>query len=259
MKKHILYTIALIGLVSLFSACSNDDEPSLVDGDYGYLSLDLAVAKSNQVTMTKAGEVDVNDFLVTIKKDSDPDFNFPSHSFQQLKEKGTLRLEAGTYTVSASQAGEMKNDQPFYAGETSITVNAKFFTQCSINCVMQQVRVKVALSDKLKAVLSKDHPVSIALLNPDNSINHAFVKVGQTEEYAEVYVKPTEGLRLSFSATENEYLEPIIYNELLLKAGGVTPQANDFLTVTLGVKELETKSVSIHPKDAVLNIKVTVE
>ena len=80
----------------------------------------------------------------------------------------------------------------------------------------------------------------------------------QTGESDEIYIRPTENLRLSFSATEKEYQEPVIYNELLKYKDGKSPVANDYLTVTIGLATGGTKTFASPSANRPLNLKVTV-
>lgn len=261
MKKYIVYTIALVGIISLFSACSNENGPSEFNGEYGYLSLNLAVAQSNQVTMTKADAVDVDEFSVEVRNAEDNAVVKSFATFRELKESGTLRLDKGNYKVVVSEQGEMPevSVDPYYAGvKENIAISANYFTPCEVECFMQQVRVKVKFEQELMDVLAAI-PADICVSNGNQGGEHTFSIDNNSGESDEIYIKPTGGLRLSFSVAEKEYGESIQYNELIKKAGDQTPEANDFLTVTLGLDKGTTKSLSTRSENHTFNIKVTVE
>lgn len=256
-KSYII--VALAGMLHLLSSCSKVEETVQPEGEAGSFSLNVEVAQPNRLVMTKAAEVDVNGFPVVIKKGETEVKTFDS--FQALKESGTLRLESGDYTVEVASKKEGMPEvstEPFYAGESALNIQANFFTECKVTCKMQQVRVKVKLTDELINALT-EIPSNVSLTNGNTDGSHTFKIDASSHESDEVYIKPTEALRLSFSATEKEYLEPITYRELLKYKDGTSPAANDALTVTIGLATGGTKAFSADSANRPLNIKLTVQ
>lgn len=255
---RILYIIiALAGMAYLFSACSEGEDTMQPENEYGSLSLDLETVQPNRLVMTKAATIDVNTFSVVIKQEDKTVKSFDT--FQKLKESGTLRLEKGIYTIVASQQGEMAevSGQPFYSGQEDVEVEANAFTKPTITCKMQQVRVKVELDKALIEALTSV-PDNLRISNGTAEGSHIFEIDEETGESDEIYIRPTENLWLSFSATEKEYQEPVTYNELLKYKDGKSPVANDYLTVTIGLATGETKTLTDCSANRPLNLKVTV-
>lgn len=255
--RHTLYILlVLTGMAYLFSACSKMEEAAPSEDTFGTLALDLATVQPNRLTLTKATTVDVNAFSVTIKQGKNVVKSFDT--FQKLKESGTLRLEKGAYTIIASQAGQMAevSEQPFYLGQKVVNVEANAFVKPTIDCLMQQVRIKVKLEKELRDALTA-LPTDLSISNGNGS--YTFKIDSNTGESDEIYIKPTEEFRLSFSATEKEYQEPISYSELLKYSGGKSPVANDYVTVTIGLATDGTKAFSPRSANRSLIIKMTVQ
>lgn len=257
MGRTLYIIIALAGMAYLFSACSEVEDTVLPENEYGSLFLDLETVQPNRLVMTKAAAIDVNTFSVVIKQEDKTVKSF--ETFQKLKESGTLRLEKGIYTIVASQQGEMAevSGQPFYSGQGDVEVEANAFAKPTITCKMQQVRVKVEL-DKVLIDALTSVPDDLSISNGNTKGLHKFEIDEETGESDEIYIRPTENLRLSFSATEKEYQEPVIYNELLKYKDGKSPVANDYLTVTIGLATGGTKTFASPSANRPLNLKVTV-
>lgn len=257
MRRTLYIIIALAGMAYLFSACSEEEDTMQPENEYGSLSLDLETVQPNRLVITKAGIIDVNTFSVVIKQEDKPVKSFDT--FQKLKENGTLRLEKGVYTIVASQQGELAevSDQPFYSGQGDVEIEANAFAKPTITCKMQQVRVKVELDEALIEALTSI-PDDLCISNGTAEGSHIFKIDEETGESDEIYIRPTENFRLSFSATEKEYQEPVIYNELLKYKDEKSPVANDYLTVTIGLATGETKALTDRSANRPLNLKVTV-
>ena len=116
-----------------------------------------------------------------------------------------------------------------------------------------KVELDKALIEALTSV-----PDDLSISNGNTKGLHKFKIDEETGESEEIYIRPTENLRLSFSATEKEYQEPVIYNELLKYKDEKSPVANDYLTVTIGLATGETKTLTDRSANRPLNLKVTV-
>lgn len=256
--RYTLYIIlALAGIANLFTACSKVEETVQPESEYGYFSLDLEVTQPNLSVITKAMGVDVNQFSVVITG-KDNGYKKEFATFQELKEGGTLRLEKGNYTVAVSSEKTQMPEvatTPFYAGNKDLTIQANFFSKCEVTCLMQQVRVKVKLEKELMDALTG---VGVCLTNGNAGGSHNFT-LSPTGESDEIYIKPTDALRLSFTAIEKEYQEPISYNELLKYKDERFPVANDYVTVTIGLATDGTKALSTRSADRAFTIKMTVQ
>lgn len=259
MTRTLYIIMALAGMANLFTACSKAEETVQPESEYGYFSLDLEVAQPNRSVITKATGVDVNQFHVVITGKDDYEKKFVT--FQELKESGTLRLKAGDYTVAVSSEEITMPEvstTPFYKGESDLKIQANFFAKCEVACLMQQVRVKVILSQALRDALTSD-PVNLSISNGSPEGSHTFTIDSETGESEEIYIRPTKKLRLSFSAMEKEYQEPVSYDELLKYTDEESPVANDYLTVTIGLAKSETKASVTRSANKPLNLKVTVQ
>lgn len=263
--KHLLHIIVWAGISCLLVACSKSDDLLLTESDFGYFSLNVAVVEPNKQVLTKAETVDFNPFRVEITNmEGTSAFSYDG-TFEQLKGQGTLRLAKGKYKVSVSQLGTMPEtgNQPFYTGEKEFEVYGNSFTDgddATVTCFMQQVRIKLVFTQEFISAL-KAIPHNVCLKN-GSSILYTFTnlqQVGNSYVSEEVYIKPTDNLRFSFSAIEKEYDEPFDYNKELKNLGGKFPVANDDLTVTIGLAGSTMKTLSVCSVNLPYNIKMTVQ
>lgn len=258
--KTILYTMTLAGMVSMFSACSDSDDLQQEAKGEGYLNLEIEVQQKHNLVVTRTKEVDVNTFSVSVGKEGDDSNVVNFATFQDLKEQGTLRLAPANYVVTAAQSGEMAEvaEEPYYRGQKTIVIRKGEFTQgdyAKVECIMQQVKVKVVFQQSFLNALVKT-PDDVKVSNGNVGGEHVFKFTDNATVSDVVYIRPTDRLRLSFSAEEKEYNEPIQYDEPLLISSGVYPVANDDLTVTIGLDNSNSLRAGIR-KGLKYNIKVS--
>lgn len=144
LKNTILYLAAL----SLFS-CEMKDEifnKNEISGDVGYLN--LAVSAQNKVTKaaTDNGEspnspVSAENFNVEISTSEGVYKKFDSYS--ELPE--TIELPVGSYTVKAHTPGEVQPQmsEPYYNGETKLSITKDTETAAKVICTMQNTKIKL--------------------------------------------------------------------------------------------------------------------
>lgn len=145
LKNTILYLAAL----SLFS-CEMKDEifnKNEISGDVGYLN--LAVSAQNKVTKAATDDgikednpsVDAANFNVEIYNSEGVFKAF--ESYDELPE--TIALPEGSYTVKAHTPGEIqpKMSEPYYNGETKLSITKDTETAAKVICTMQNTKIKL--------------------------------------------------------------------------------------------------------------------
>ena len=144
-KKGYLYILILI----LLTACQQDE---MVSQGIGYVQFSIE-KNTSTIPMARASELPIalqiiNKSGVVIKETDDWN-NWAS---------SPLELPLGTYTVKAFSkdvnAGTARYDEPYYAGQTQITVVPKVNQNVNIECKLADVKVTVSYSSDVKKYFS---------------------------------------------------------------------------------------------------------
>lgn len=145
--KKIKNILTLVLLAIMIVSCSQENT---VSDNQGYLTISVSALESTNDPNTRAGvpaaydprtlSVDVIDQSGNVVKSTksfteDPAFQDP------------ILLEKGTYTIVAHSADWDGNgagfDAPYYYGETTVTVKAKYIVKANITCTQANVKVTV--------------------------------------------------------------------------------------------------------------------
>lgn len=245
MKKIYYYTAILTGLL-LSTSC--EDSTDLPNEGVGYLSVEVQKDKELSVPTTKAMGVDVNDFVIEGIKGF-------TGTYAQLKEKGTLELDKGEYTISAHSPGVMAvaSEKPFFKGVESASITAGIVNEISIACSMQNVKVMLDVSK----ILSLFEVGTLKVLicqgeSTDRDNSHLFTITGdKTEPW---HFAPSNDLNLVITGTTVDGFEmgKLGIIPLELKNGVGTYQC-----LVLQVPGADTKSQKAALLSSGFNIKVT--
>ena len=115
-------------------------------------SLSLNVSYGGEYR-TKAGDVDVNDFVITITRPAD---GWTKTYDRYGDMDAMLQLGSGEYTVVAQSpdVADAAFDQPVYRGEASFTIRAGEVTPVPMVCSLANMKVTFVLTDRFKNELS---------------------------------------------------------------------------------------------------------
>lgn len=242
--KHYIGALFL-GVILGLPACSDQNEDT--SNIEGYLKLDLSVNEQNNVIMTRSSDVSVDTFAVKIEKVGGGIIK-DNLTYEELKANGTLRLEAGQYTVTAHSLSHFyeSSGHPYYSGTKDFEILPNTFADARVICSMQHARIQVKLSDDLLSSIDDYYEVSVS--NGDLSHYYSFTD-GISEDW---YFDPSFGsFTIKITGTVLESGESFEIESDIPK----TVYANDFLTINLGVETKATRSLATSE----FNIKVTVE
>ena len=117
-KQLILITSTLLAISQLSVGCSAEDIAVEDSSNKGILCLSLSSGEEFVKVETRAGQT-LNGFALTLKK-SGQEVEF------ELNESGQAIIEAGTYTLSATNSASVDNGYSgaLYSGEETFSINA---------------------------------------------------------------------------------------------------------------------------------------
>ncbi len=197
MKNLKIYSMAalLVSGAALLNSCSSDDE--LASGGQGYIQL-------SSVTVDKSLTTRADDGKELAAKIVGPDGTIfaQADDWTTLQGESYLVTAGETYTVSAfSNTGT--NDaqgfdaQPYYAGESSVTVKAGTAQTVDVVATLAQAKVSISYTDTFKEYMSD---YSAVLLGEDDSEIATFA----ADETRSAYVKSGQPLSISLTMTPQD-------------------------------------------------------
>ena len=195
MKK--IYSILRILCVAFFAAsCITDADLDTPNSGEGYLRVKV---ETNVNTVTRVQElpngynakklhVEVLDVNGNVAKNTDGTVLSTDDYANSSIFKGSIRVQAGTYSVVAHSANwdgtQSAFNAPYYAGETSVNVQSGKDVQASIECKLANVKVTVNYGELFRRFVSTAQTVvSSPLLGVNsrtftmNTSNSAFFPV----------------------------------------------------------------------------------
>ncbi|MCM0383549.1 DUF4493 domain-containing protein [Bacteroides fragilis] len=150
MKRNIFFIFLFF--VLLQSSCSEEE---VIGGKTGYFQ--FYVEKDTSTILkptTRAEELPIAMQII----DKDGNVVKETDNWQNWATK-PIELESGTYTVRAFSkdvnADVVRFDEPYYVGQTNITVTPKVNQSVSIVCTLADVKVSVNYSSDVKTYFSK--------------------------------------------------------------------------------------------------------
>ncbi len=146
MKKILIFVAAATLAVC---ACHRENGAPVQEG-VGSMSLKLTYGGEYQ---TKADEVNVNDFVITLTR--------PADGWTQTYDRygdmdAMLQLGSGTYEVVAESPdhADAAFNQPVYRGEATFTIRAGEVTPVPMVCSLSNMKVTFVLTDRFRNELS---------------------------------------------------------------------------------------------------------
>lgn len=142
MKKN-WYSLIICCLVTMLSACQNEDE--LSNSNVGYLRLTMGVDMSVNTRADGEEVYDPKQIAVQIVSENNEIVEETSN-WEEWSGK-QITLPVGKYTVKASSAGfdgaTSGFDKPYYAGSAEITIQKDTEVNQTVTCTLANVKVTV--------------------------------------------------------------------------------------------------------------------
>ena len=142
--KRLLIPAVVLPLA--FSSCDKEQFDGEGDGEEGYVRLRLN-NDLQPVTVTKTGDeiiycVDLTDSQGAVVQ------SYTDHT--QIPEQ--IKLKRGDYTVTAynGEQAEAGFDTPYYAGDTTVSIQTANLTTAEVVCRLANTKVSVGFSDAVK-------------------------------------------------------------------------------------------------------------
>jgi len=203
MKNKIFSIFAIAGLAIATASCSDDPEYNL-NGDNATGQVDLSgmgvEVNPDEITLSRADEIDVNPFLIKIT-DAGGNIVYQS-TYAEMKEIVTLPV-GENYSVSA-ESREVENaawSAPYYLGTQTFSITENEITEVGkIECKFANIRVSVRYTDELKALMANDVTVTVRCSETGNALEYS------ATETRSGYFKALDGsttLGAVFSGTVN--------------------------------------------------------
>ncbi|MBR1509323.1 MAG: DUF4493 domain-containing protein [Bacteroidales bacterium] len=143
--KKIFWAILAVAAIT---SCHRD--PVSTEQGFGRLSVGITPSGDYQ---TKAGNADVNEFVIDITRPSD---GYVKHFDRFGDMPQILELGSGEYTITASSP-ETKNaawDLPIYGASTDFSIRVGELTPITMVATLQNMKVSFSLSENFKKELS---------------------------------------------------------------------------------------------------------
>lgn len=233
MKIKYYILVLLSGLLFGLISCSDNENSS--SNNEGFLNVDLSVDKQSEIT-TRSTEAIVDTLTVKIMNGDEEVKNF--NSYQDLKESGTLRLAEGLYTVTAQSSGQMGDLSafPYYEGTESFEIQPNLFTEVKVVCRMQNAKIRLVLAESLLSNIKMDYKITLSVGDVKKGYySYNFSNDGVSDDW---YFAPSETVSLAMEGTTTTG-DLFVFEEALNE--GVN--ANDFLTIHMGIKSKATRSL----------------
>ncbi|MCF0194630.1 MAG: DUF4493 domain-containing protein [Bacteroidaceae bacterium] len=148
MNKSI---IIACGLLLSMSACK-DKNDFLKASDDTNGSLALSVAAEAPTSMTRANDINTDNFPVTIQGQGT--LASWTRSYNTVGEvPSSILMPVGTYTITAHTPGtlERKMDTPYYLGSEDVEIIEDVTSRKAVVCTMANSRIRLDLTDDFKA------------------------------------------------------------------------------------------------------------
>lgn len=144
-----IYVILSLSFLFLISSCQSED--SIVQDGSGYLRLEIGAVSGTNTKSSVPENYDPKQLKVEIKNASGDVVK--STDDAEDWEGTKIKLNAGTYTISASSNGWDGNtsgrDIPYYAGSTQVTVEQGKEVTATVTCTLANVKVTVKFDDSV--------------------------------------------------------------------------------------------------------------
>lgn len=258
MKNLTKYTLGalLVSGAALLTGCSND---ALESQGQGYIQLSSVTLDKSLTTRAADGRT-----LSATITDAQGNIFAQAEDWTTLQGQ-TYLVEAGNkYTVKAQSntgnaSAEGFNAQPYYEGETQVTVRANRVTTAEVEAKLAQAKLSVQFSDAFKQYMGAFN-AKVAKMDGSDSITFtvdntaaAFVQAGR-ELKLMVYVSPQGATpkRLEYKVVENTqaaYLYKVVLDVNTTGGSSLTVNVDQTIheyEITLGVP-LKSDAIATSP------------
>lgn len=159
MKFSHMLTLSTAAMLFLASCeMKNELTGSLTDkADTGFLELGVSVKQPVSHTRADVSGIDTNTFPIEIKGTSDG-VDTIVRSYNTLAEMpASISVPVGTYSISSHTPGtlEKKMTNPYYAGDTKVTVSKDITSTVDVVCRMANSRIQMNYGDDFKQAFSE--------------------------------------------------------------------------------------------------------
>lgn len=233
-KQLILITSTLLAISQLSVGCSAEDIAVEDSSNKGILCLSLSSGDEFVKVETRAGQT-LNGFALTLKK-SGQEVEF------ELNESGQAIIEAGTYTLSATNSGAVGYgyDGALYSGETSFTLSAGEQKEVTLSLgTPKNAKVTINLSEDFKQS-EEDDAYTYEISN--------FVLGGKTlnltSNTQDFFFPVPEGGELTYTLVANAKQGSHV-QDITGATGTVTIAAGTHTTITLSISPIDDNLIII--------------
>lgn len=247
--KKIYAFLSVLCAAFIVMSCSNNDVE--VEEELGYLKLEVNTLVSTHTRAVPAGynaktlhvELRNADGSIALQTDDfENDANF----------KGNLTLAPGTYTIVAHSANWDGSDSgfgiPYYAGSTTVTVEAKKLVKATVTCTLANVKVTVNFDNSFIEAFKS----AMAIVTSDVS-NVAPVTFVMKQTVGSAYF-PVGALNFMISVTNNSDQTFVQNNKI------EDVKARDHIIITYKVAEAGKQGgVTVYTDDAAQTYTYEVE
>lgn len=228
-KQLILIASTLLAISQLSVGCSAEDIAVEDSSNKGILCLSLSSGEEFVKVETRTGQT-LNGFALTLKK-SGQEVEF------ELNESGQAIIEAGTYTLSATNSGAVDGGYgaPLYSGTSeAFTINAGETTNVTLDLgAPQNSMVSVALSEEFTSKYTLE-----TLSLSDGTRTQQFTPAGQA-----VYF-PATNTTLTYTLVANAKQGSHV-QDITNAKGTVTIAAGTHTTITLSISPIDDNLIII--------------
>ena len=241
MKK--IFSILSIICFSVFAvSCNNETEGP--DEQKGYLKLDFETYVSTNTRAVTPLPAGYNARTLAVKI-TDGQGNVILETEDVANDnrfKGNIKLDPGTYTITANSAGWDGSDSglnsPYYSGFTTVTVRAKVISPATVILTQANVKVSVKFDDSFRTnfsnvecyIHSSNEEVTMRRFTLSNTISSAYFPVGPLTFVLNVTNKSGQQYSMTKDVTDVKARDHFIINYKLAEAGyagGVTVKVDD--------------------------------
>ena len=181
MKK--IYSILFIFFVALFTvSCSSDLDKA---GEFGYLKLELTTLVSTNTRTAAPNDYAPKKLHVVLKRGTTIvlESDYENGVFSNSNMRGSITLEAGTYTITAQSANWDGSGSgfgvPFYYGETTVEVKSRTLHEASITCRQANVKMTVNFDKSFKDNFTAARASVISAGDPATEMSPVLFTMGE--------------------------------------------------------------------------------
>lgn len=239
-KQLILITSTLLAISQLSVGCSAEDIAVEDSSNKGILCLSLSSGDEFIKVETRTGQT-LNGFAFTLKK-SGQEVEF------ELNESGQAIIEAGTYTLSATNSGAVDGGYgaPLYSGTSeAFTINAGETTNVTLDLgTPKNAKVTINLSDDFKQSAEDD-----AYTYEISNFALGGKTLNLTSNTQDFFFPVPEGGELTYTLVANAKQGSHV-QDITDATGTIDIAAGTHTTITLGISPIDDNLIIIENGEA---------